>query len=132
MLCSPSRRTRETLALLSLEPAPAAVFPPALYLASARTLLTRLRRLPPRVRSVLVIGHVADTCLRSPASLMANITNRTNGMREQVVMVMGGPGAPAGGQASLDACQGRSPHGFIEQEAEVAAGIARFVRGGRY
>jgi pimeloyl-ACP methyl ester carboxylesterase len=81
---------------------------------------------------VLVIGHVADTCLRSPASLMANITNRTNGMREQVVMVMGGPGAPAGGQASLDACQGRSPHGFIEQEAEVATGIARFIRGGSY
>jgi hypothetical protein len=81
---------------------------------------------------VLVIGHLADTCLRSPAALMANITNRTNGVREQVVMVTGGPGAPSGAQASLDACQGRSPHGFVDQEAEVAAGIARFVRGGSY
>ena len=57
VLCSPSRRTRETLALLALEPAPPAAFPEALYLASARTLLGRLRRIPPRVRCVLVIGH---------------------------------------------------------------------------
>jgi len=28
--------------------------------------------------------------------------------------------------------EGRSPHGFVEQEAEVAAGIARFIRGGSY
>jgi hypothetical protein len=31
-----------------------------------------------------------------------------------------------------DACEGRSPHGFNGVEAEVAAGIARFVRGGPY
>ncbi len=36
-------------------------------------------------------------------------------------------GAPA-----IEACEGRSPHGFIGQEAEVAAGIARFVLGGKY
>lgn len=41
----------------------------------------------------------------------------------------GGPGARASG---LAACEGRSPHGFVEQEAEVAAGIARFALGGRY
>jgi hypothetical protein len=46
--------------------------------------------------------------------------------------VNGGPGVAAGTQVSIDACLGRSPHGFIEQEAEVAAGIARFIRGGRY
>jgi len=57
VLCSPSRRTRETLALLSLDPAVPVTFVPALYLASARTLLARLRRVPPRVRNVLVIGH---------------------------------------------------------------------------
>lgn len=28
------------------------------------------------------------------------------------------------------ACSGRSPHGFIEQEDDVAAGIARLVGGG--
>jgi phosphohistidine phosphatase len=57
VLCSPSRRTRETLELLALDPAIPVAFAPALYLASARTLLARLRRLPSRVRTVLVIGH---------------------------------------------------------------------------
>jgi phosphohistidine phosphatase len=57
VLCSPARRTRETLALLALSPTIPVSYSEALYLASARTLLTRLRRLPPRVRSVLVIGH---------------------------------------------------------------------------
>lgn len=80
---------------------------------------------------VLVVGHSADTCTRSPAGLMGNITARTNGAREQVVTVSGGPGARTAG-ASLEACEGRSPHGFAGQEAEVAAGIVRFVRGGRY
>jgi len=36
---------------------------------------------------------------------------------------------PAGLSA---ACEGRSPHGFLQQEAEVAAGIARFIGGARY
>ena len=57
VLCSPSARTRETLALLALDPATPVTFAEPLYLASARTLLTRLRRMPPRTRSVLVIGH---------------------------------------------------------------------------
>lgn len=79
---------------------------------------------------VLVLGHAADACIRSPAGLMERIAARTQGLREQVVTVTGGPG---GAQlSSVDACEGRSPHGFIEQEAEVAAGIARFVRGGNY
>jgi phosphohistidine phosphatase len=57
VLCSPARRTRETLALLALDPAIPVTYADALYLASARTLLTRLRRLPPRVHTVLVVGH---------------------------------------------------------------------------
>jgi len=78
---------------------------------------------------VLVVGHASDNCPRTPASLMGNITARTNGAREQVVAVTGGSGgAPTG----LDACKGRTPHGFLGQEAAVVAGIARFVRGGRY
>jgi hypothetical protein len=81
---------------------------------------------------VLVVGHAADTCARSPANLMPNITARTNGAREQVVTVTGGPGRAAGSQPSVEACEGRSPHGFIEQEAAVAAGIARFIREGSY
>ncbi len=80
---------------------------------------------------VLVVGHAADTCIRSPANLMGNITARTNGLREQVVTVTGGPGSSSIA-ASVDVCEGRTPHGFVDQEEEVAAGIARFVRGGAY
>lgn len=79
---------------------------------------------------VLVVGHAEDSCLRSPASLMRDITERTNGVREQVVTVTGGPGKL--GTPTVDACVGRSPHGFVDQDAEVAAGIARFIRGGSY
>ncbi len=79
---------------------------------------------------VLVVGHAADQCNRSPANLMGDITARTNGVREQVVTVTGGPGWS--GPEGTRACVGRSPHGFVEQEAEVAAGIARFIGGGTY
>lgn len=77
---------------------------------------------------VLVIGHAADACIRTPPSLNGRITARTNGAREQVVTIAGKPSAPP----SVNACQGRTPHGFIDQEAVVAAGIARFVRGENY
>jgi pimeloyl-ACP methyl ester carboxylesterase len=79
---------------------------------------------------VLIVGHTADRCVRSPAKRMAEITARTNSTREQVVTVTGGPGSSGG--PSLAACQGRKPHGFIDQEAEVASGMARFIRGGAY
>ncbi len=78
----------------------------------------------------LVVGHAADVCLRSPPGRMAEIAARTRGARQQLVTVTGGPayaGAPG-----ISACEGRAPHGFADQEAEVAAGIARFVRGGNY
>lgn len=78
---------------------------------------------------LLVVGHADDGCLRSPAKLMPGIAARAGSARKQVVTVTGGPGGTGGG---LAACEGRAPHGFVEQEAEVAAGIARFVRGGRY
>ncbi len=80
---------------------------------------------------LLVVGHAADSCVRSPAKLMASITARTNSAHEEVVTVTGGPGSAAG-ESLIDACEGRSPHGFVGQEAEVAAGIARFVLGGKY
>jgi hypothetical protein len=47
-----------------------------------------------------------------------------------VVVVTGGPGKP--GAPDVSVCEGRTPHGFLDQEAEVAAGIARFIRGGTY
>jgi hypothetical protein len=79
-----------------------------------------------------LVGHADDQCARTPPDLMRDITAKTRGSRQQVVLVKGGPGLPAGTQAGLDACEGRTPHGFIEQDAEVAAGIARFIRGGTY
>lgn len=79
---------------------------------------------------VLVVGHAADKCIRSPADLMGDITARTSGSREQVVTVTGGPGRS--GPPGVEDCEGRSPHGFLGQEAEVSAGIARFIHGGSY
>jgi alpha-beta hydrolase superfamily lysophospholipase len=79
---------------------------------------------------LLVVGHSADTCVRSPAGLMPQLAARTRSPRQQVVTVSGGPGGPA--RSGLDACEGRTPHGFVDQEAEVATGIARFVLGGTY
>ena len=80
---------------------------------------------------VLVVAHAADTCIRTPPKLIGQITARTNSAREQTVTVTGGSGR-RGGAVSVEACKGETPHGFIGQEAEVAAGMARFVRGGRY
>jgi phosphohistidine phosphatase len=59
ILCSTSLRTRETLEpLLSrLKPAPAVSLEPGLYLASAHTLLSRLRELTKDVERVVLIGH---------------------------------------------------------------------------
>jgi len=78
---------------------------------------------------VLLVAHAADTCLRSPPGGIAGIAQRVKSSRVQSVTVTGGPGAR---QSGLAACEGRSPHGFEDQDAEVAQGIARFVRGGRY
>ena len=80
---------------------------------------------------VLMIGHAADNCVRSPADLMNNVTAKTRGARQQVVTVMGGPVRP-GRSPNLAACEVREPHDFVDQEAEVAAGIVRFMRGGNY
>jgi pimeloyl-ACP methyl ester carboxylesterase len=80
---------------------------------------------------VLAVAHTADTCIRTPPRLIGAITARTKGDRQQTVVVSGGAGG-RGGQASVEACEGRSPHGFIGQEAEVAAGMMRFIRGAKY
>ncbi len=59
ILCSPSKRTRETLALVTLEIGGKAhvEFPAGLYLATARQLLTIVRELPEESRCPLLIGH---------------------------------------------------------------------------
>lgn len=79
---------------------------------------------------VLVVVHASDKCVRTPPGLGRDIIEKTNAGREQFATVTGGPGAD--GERGLKACKGRSPHGFIGQEAEVAAGIVRFIRGGKY
>lgn len=80
-------------------------------------------------RPLLIVGHADDTCPRSPARLMGDIAARIGSARKQFVTVTGGPGGAGG--AGLAACEGKSPHGFVGQDAEVAAGIARFIREGR-
>jgi hypothetical protein len=81
-----------------------------------------------RMPALLLAQH-ADGCGRSPPAQMSAVAARLTSSRLQAVTVQGGPGKPDPG---VDACEGRSPHGFVGQEAEVAAGIARFVRGQPY
>lgn len=78
----------------------------------------------------LLVGHALDRCLRSPADAMPRVEARIRSARRQVVVVAGGSGREGAG--GLDACEGRSPHGFLGQEAELVTGILRFVEGGRY
>jgi hypothetical protein len=77
----------------------------------------------------LMVGHADDSCFRTPPGDMNRVASRIGAARKQVVTVTGGPGAAA---ASGDACGPFSAHGFLGQEAEVIAGIARFIRGERY
>jgi len=59
VLCSDSIRTRQTLDLVlpALKPPPDIVYDEALYLADAKQLLQRLRRVSENVRSVMLVGH---------------------------------------------------------------------------
>ncbi len=79
---------------------------------------------------LLLLGHAADTCTRSPPGLMDGISTKVSSTRKQQVLISGGPDYRGG--AGLAACEGKAPHGYPEQEAEIAAGMARFIRGGRY
>jgi phosphohistidine phosphatase len=59
VLCSPARRTRETLELLEAAWAtrPEATIEEPLYLADAASLLLRLRAAEPEAGGVLLVGH---------------------------------------------------------------------------
>jgi phosphohistidine phosphatase len=59
VLCSSARRARETLAVVApaFGSATEHVVEEGLYAASAAELLSRLRRIPDRTRSVMFIGH---------------------------------------------------------------------------
>jgi phosphohistidine phosphatase len=114
VLCSPARRTRETLALLALDPTLPVDYGETLYLASARALLARLRRLPPRVRSVLVIGH--DPGLDHLARSLA-----ARGRKEALQRLS--EGFKTGALAEL-----RVPEGGWRSLAAGAAYLERFTR----
>lgn len=79
---------------------------------------------------VLVVVHADDKCVRTPPNLGARVVEKTSTARGQAVIVSGGPGGF--GAEGVKACKGRSPHGFLGQEAEVAAGMERFIRGSKY
>lgn len=81
-------------------------------------------------RPLLLLGHADDVCLRSPPALMPRVMARVRSERAQLATLTGGPGSERG--PGLDACEGRSPHGFHGQDADMADGIVRFVRGGRF
>ncbi|MED6311961.1 MAG: hypothetical protein VX624_18970 [Pseudomonadota bacterium] len=49
---------------------------------------------------------------------------------EQFVTLTGGPGWEGG--KGPKACRGKSPHGFVTQDAEVAAGMIRSIETGAY
>ncbi|WP_439817148.1 SixA phosphatase family protein [Zavarzinia sp. CC-PAN008] len=59
VLCSTALRTRQTLAAIRsvLDPRIAVSVEPELYLATAATLVARLKALPDSVRAPLLIGH---------------------------------------------------------------------------
>lgn len=79
---------------------------------------------------VLVVVHHADKCIRTPPILGPRVVSKTGTQRGQAVTITGGPGWSGG--ESVEACKGRSPHGFIDQEAAVVAGMTRFIRGNKY
>lgn len=80
---------------------------------------------------LLLLGHAADSCVRSPAGRMADMGVKTRSARQQAVIVTGGPGA-SGRAHGLEVCEVGEPHDFVGQEIELAAGIVRFMRGGSY
>jgi hypothetical protein len=61
----------------------------------------------------------------SEFSHMPGIAKRIQSTRQQVVTLTGEKGAQS---SDLEACEGKSPHGFIGQEAKVVDGIARFIK----
>lgn len=79
VLCSPSVRTRSTWALVAeaLDVPAVEVFDPALYLASARTLLARARETPRRVSSLMLVGH--NPGLQDLAAQLAHAADRAIG-----------------------------------------------------
>ena len=93
VLCSPARRTRETLERLetALGDRVEARFEEALYGAGEAELLARLRAVPPEVSSVMLIGH--NPGLEDLALALASTGDGLARMREKY---------PTGALATID------------------------------
>jgi phosphohistidine phosphatase len=82
VLCSPATRTRETHDIVrAVLGNPEVKFERALYLASATSLLQRLRKLPAKMRSVMLIGHnpgLQRLALKLSAGQRAGVRARIN------------------------------------------------------
>ena len=114
VLCSTSKRTRETLALLDLSPKTPVAFEEKLYLASAQALLSRIRRLPARARCVMLIAH--DPGVDHLARLLAG-DGRPKSMRRLA------QGFSTGALAELSV-----PEASWRELAPASAFLERFVR----
>jgi phosphohistidine phosphatase len=95
VLCSSSRRTRETLE--GVRPGGETLIEPELYGASCEAVIQRLRRVPDEISSVMVIGH-------NPAMQM--LVLRLTGANGS------GPSAPAI-DSNLADVQGKFPTGAL-------------------
>jgi len=80
-------------------------------------------------KPILVVAHESDTCIRTPPDKARDILPRTDGDREQMVMVTGGPATDTGA-TGVKACQGNLPHGFGGQDELVLKLISDFVGNG--
>jgi pimeloyl-ACP methyl ester carboxylesterase len=76
-----------------------------------------------RIRQpVLVLGHTDDTCPRSPPANQDRVVQRL-GASARAQLISGGRGPVQG----PDACEGRSPHGFWGQDAEMVEATLAFI-----
>jgi phosphohistidine phosphatase len=82
VLCSSSRRTRETLDALA--PGGEALIERELYDATCATLIERLRRVPSKTASVMVIGHNPTAQMLVLRLTGANGLEYANGMKAPV------------------------------------------------
>jgi phosphohistidine phosphatase len=87
VLCSSSRRTRETLEALA--PGGETLIERELYDASCTSLIDRLRRVPPQTASVMVIGHNPSVQMLVLRLTGANGDEFSNGSNKQLAGDLG-------------------------------------------
>lgn len=76
---------------------------------------------------LFVLGHANDNCVRSPPGNVPRVAAAASASpRKRAAVMTGGPGTTL---TDLQACEGRSPHGFADQEDEMAAQVLSFARG---